>query len=238
MSDGISLYVALLETIDTPQCHQDCLATLSLQEKRRAEALVFERHRRQYIFAHGLLRFALSSLVPQVKPSGWRFDTNRYGRPFIAAPATAKAIHFSLSHTQGCVACVLSGYEAVGLDVEEIRNRHSLMEVAQDYFTPEEIDNLRRRPLARRADRFFDYWTLKEAYLKARGIGFNLPLDRFSMRIASDGTIGIRFVPATADDPQRWHFMKCSPSSGHRLAVADGSGLCLPIIRRNCPLPG
>jgi 4'-phosphopantetheinyl transferase len=237
--ERISLYVVLLETVDTPHAHQVCLATLSLKEKRRAERFVFERHRRQYIFAHGLLRFALSSFVPEVKPSDWCFVTNRYGRPFIAAPATTRTVYFSLSHTEGCVACVVSGCEAVGVDVEQIHERHSLFVTAHSNFSPEEIDALRALQPGNLVDRFFDYWTLKEAYLKARGTGINLPLNQFSIMISSDQKIRIRFTSGMADDPQRWHFMKSSPSARHRLAVADGSGLAggLPIIVRGWPSP-
>ena len=167
-SDQISLYLGLLDSIDTPQAHAACFATLSSAEKQRAECFVFERHRRQYIFAHGLLRVALSSFAPQVKPSEWSFVVNRYGRPYIAAPAIAQTLYFSLSHTEGCVACVVSGCEAVGVDVEEVHARQSLLEIAWSNFSREEIDALRALDSSDVVGRFFDYWTLKEAYLKAR----------------------------------------------------------------------
>src|SRR3982074_2092968 len=111
--ERIDLYYGLLDEVDKPEAHEACFATLSLKEKRRAKRFVFDRHRRQYIFAHGLLRLALSSFVPQIEPSDWSFVTNRYGRPFIAAPAIARTIYFSLSHTEGCVACAVSDCEAV-----------------------------------------------------------------------------------------------------------------------------
>src|SRR5437016_3441226 len=126
LSERINLYFGLLDAVDTPQAHEACFATLSSAEKQRAEYFVFERHRRQYIFAHGLLRIALSSFVPQVGPPDWCFVADRYGRPFIAAPAVARPVYFSLSHTEGCVACVVSSCEAVGVDVEEIQVRRWL----------------------------------------------------------------------------------------------------------------
>ena len=237
--ERIDLYFGLLDVVDKPQAYEACFATLSLNEKRRAERFVFERHRRQYIFAHGLLRVALSSFAPEVEPSDWRFVANRYGRPFVAAPALARTVYFSLSHTEGCVACVVSGCEAVGVDVEEIHERHShsLFATAHSNFSPEEIDALRALQPGNLVDGFFDYWTLKEAYLKARGTGINLPLNQFSITISSDQKIGIRFTSGIADDPQRWHFMKSSPSARHRLAIAEGSGLAdgLPIVVQTWP---
>src|SRR5258708_14881311 len=183
-AERIDLYFGLIDALDTPQAHPTCFATLSSSERQRAECFIFERHRRQYIFAHGLLRIALSSSVPEVEPSDWRFVANRYGRPFIAAPAIARTVYFSLSHTEGCVACVVSGCEAVGVDVEEIQERRALLATAHSNFSLEEIDALRVLQPGALVDRFFDYWTLKEAYLKARGTGLNLPLNQFSILIS------------------------------------------------------
>jgi 4'-phosphopantetheinyl transferase len=237
--ERISLYVGQLDTVDTPQAHQACFGTLSPAEKQRAECFVFDRHRRQYIFAHGLLRLALSSFVPQIEPSDWSFVTDRYGRPFIAAPAIARTVYFSLSHTEGCVACAVSDCEAVGIDVEQIQERRSLFTIARSNFSSEEIDALRGLPPSDLVDRFFDYWTLKEAYLKARGAGLNFPLNQFSILISSGQQIGIRLMPGMADDSRRWHFMKSAPSARHRLAVADGSGVAggLPVVVQPWPVP-
>ena len=230
----IDLYFGLLDDIDMPWTHEACVATLSLSERRRADRFAFERHRRQYIFAHGLLRVALSSSAPEVKPSDWRFVTNRYGRPYVVAPAVRQAVYFSLSHTNGCVACVVSGCEAIGVDVEEVRERQSLWATADSNFSSDEIYALRESSPGEMVDRFFDYWTLKEAYLKARGMGINLPLNQFSILISQE-KIGIKFAPGMVDDPEMWHFMRCRPSVRHRLAVADGSGLSARIVVQPWP---
>ena len=160
--------------------------------------------------------------VPLIEPSDWFFVTDRYGRPFIGAPAIARRVFFSVSHTEGCVACAVSDCEAVGIDVEQIQERSSLFTIARSYFSPQEIHALRLLPSSDLVDRFFDYWTLKEAYLKARGTGLTLPLNQFSILISLGQQIGIRFMPGMADDSQRWRFMKSAPSARHRLAVAGG----------------
>ena len=228
-SDQIELHVRLIEEIDSADALE---ALLSCDEKQRAGRFAFERHRQQYIAAHGLLRLALSNVAPEVAPAEWSFVIGRYGRPLVAAPATSTALHFSLSHADGCVACVVSGDEAVGVDVERVSPRNALMETAQNVFSPDELQALRGLSTGDFINRFFDYWTLKEAYLKAKGFGLHRPLDRFSMRICP-GSIGIRFEPDIADDPRQWRFTLSSPSPAHRLAIADGSGMAggLPIVR-------
>jgi 4'-phosphopantetheinyl transferase len=220
--DRIELFVGLIESIDAPGTAGECRRLLSADERVRADRFMFERHRRQYIFAHAMLRLALSQVAPNVAPSDWSFAYGRHGRPYVAAPAMSTALHFNLSHADGCVACVVSRYEAVGVDVETVSRRAAPLSTALRFFAPEEVETLRNLPEPAAIERFFDYWTLKEAYLKARGFGLNLPLDAFAMQVSRE-TIEISFKPDIADDPQGWHFSLCSPSPSHRLAIADGS---------------
>ncbi|MCK1396277.1 4'-phosphopantetheinyl transferase superfamily protein [Bradyrhizobium sp. 1] len=235
--DRIELFVGLIETIDAPGVADACRRLLSIDERIRADRFMFERHRRQYIFAHALLRLGLSQVAPNVDPTDWSFAAGRYGRPFVASPRTSTPLHFSLSHADGCVACVVSGHEAVGVDVETVSRRVAPLSTALRFFAPEEVETLRGLPEPAAIERFFDYWTLKEAYLKARGFGLNLPLDAFAMQVSHEA-IEISFKPDIADDPQGWRFQLCSPSPSHRLAIADGSRATggLPITRNAWPL--
>ncbi|MCA1428594.1 MULTISPECIES: 4'-phosphopantetheinyl transferase superfamily protein [unclassified Bradyrhizobium] len=235
--DRIELFVGLIETIDVPGAAEACRRLLSVDERARADRFVFERHRRQYIFAHAMLRLALSQVASNVAPTDWTFGAGRYGRPFVAAPATSTALHFSLSHADGCVACVVSRHEAVGVDVETVSRRVAPLSTALRFFAPEEVEALRGLPEPAAIERFFDYWTLKEAYLKARGFGLNLPLDAFAMQVSREA-IEISFKPDIVDDPDAWRFSLCSPSPAHRLAIADGSRTDggLPISRHAWPL--
>jgi 4'-phosphopantetheinyl transferase len=235
--NGIELFVGLIQSIDTPGAVDACRHLLSVDERTRADRFRFERHQRQYIFAHAMVRLALSHAAPDVAPTDWSFAAGRYGRPFVAAPATSTALHFSLSHADGCVACVVSSHEAVGVDVETVSRHAAPLSTAARFFAPEEVETLRGLPEPAAIERFFDYWTLKEAYLKARGFGLNLPLDAFAMQISREA-IEISFKPEIADDPQGWRFSLSSPSPSHRLAIADGSGVAggLPISRHAWPL--
>jgi 4'-phosphopantetheinyl transferase len=238
-ADAIHLYLGLLDKVDRPHTYDACLAMLSQDERTRAGRFLLERHRRQFVIAHGLVRTALSRHVPAVSPDAWSFVTNRYGRPFIAGPQTESPLFFSLSHTDGCVACVVSVNECVGVDVEATDRKCAHREIAEFVFSPEEVGALCALPPAELIDRFFDYWTLKEAYIKARGMGLHLPLDQFTMVIGPGGAVGISFAPGFDDTATRWTLTQASPSSRIRLAVADGSGpgRGLPIVHQPWPLP-
>ena len=83
---------------------------------------------------------------------------------------------------------------------------------------------------------FFDFWTLKEAYIKARGFGLALPLGDFTLTLNPPHRARDRFRTALEDDPTTWQFLQDWPTPTHRLALAvrrDGSDL--PVrIRRSC----
>jgi 4'-phosphopantetheinyl transferase len=233
------LYVGLLDEVDRPSTYEACIAILSADERQRADRFVLERHRRQFVLAHGLVRAALSRHVPAIEPAAWTFRADRYGRPHVVDNGTNAPIHFSLSHTEGCVACVISSSECVGVDVEATDLACSHLAIAEFTFSPAETAALRALPPCQQKERFFDYWTLKEAYIKARGMGLHLPLDRFSMLVDPGTEIGISFTRGFDDVATRWRFAIMSPSSRTRLAVADGGchNRPLRIATQSWPFP-
>ena len=94
------------------------------------------------------------------------------------------------------------------------------LEIARAFFSSLELASLTSLPPTQQKDRFFDIWTLKEAYAKARGMGMSLPFHAFAFDLSVEQPPRISFSPELADDPDDWRFRLWSPTGHHRLAVA------------------
>jgi 4'-phosphopantetheinyl transferase len=219
-----------------------CTALLSADELERMARFRFAADRLRYLFAHALVRTTLSRYAPRTPPARWRFRANAYGRPEIAAeadaPEGAAPLRFNLSHTAGLVACVVARGRDVGIDVEHLWPPTFDLGIAAHHFARAERAGLEALPPEARRERFFAIWTLKEAYIKARGMGLALPLDRFAFDLDgldAHAEIRVRFEPDMKDDEARWLFARLRPSSPHALAVAAGRAPGESLRVRLCP---
>jgi len=112
----------------------------------------------------------------------------------------------------------------VGVDVEDVDRPGETVEIADQFFSPTEVAALRAVPVAAQRYRFFQYWTLKESYIKARGMGLSIPLDQFSFQLEANQPIRITFDPRLNDDPGRWQFAQFRLTPRHLTAAAIPRG--------------
>lgn len=187
---------------------------LSPDEHERQMRPTIEKRRREVLLTRALVRTVLSSYTG-ADPRDWRFGTGERGRPFVAG----LPFDFNLAHTEGMIVCLVSDAPSPGVDVEFMSRRGKLDEVAEHFFAPPECEDLRRTAEAEKRRRFFTYWTLKEAYIKARGLGLVLPLDAFWFALGGDGP-SIAFDHRIEDDPAAWRFETLALSGDHLCAVA------------------
>jgi 4'-phosphopantetheinyl transferase len=154
-----------------------------------------------------------------VDPKDWVFTTNAYGRPSIVNTyATDGGLTFNVSHTLGLIVLGVAKGRALGVDAENFATRYISSDLANHYFSAEEVAALHEAPHHQQRSRFFEYWTLKESYVKARGQGFSLPLDTFSFQFAGDHAY-LTINPELGDDSSRWQLWQLRPSSEHLVAV-------------------
>ena len=200
-----------------------CDTLMSRDERSRYESLRFERDRCLFLATRMLVRIVLSRYAP-VAPGDWRFAPDGTGKPRIAHPLVTPALHFNLANTAGLVACAVSvAHESVGVDVERVDRTVDFKAVAHRCFSAAEAGAVLAAPSAERPRRFFEYWTLKESYVKALGVGLALPLDEFSFTSGDHGII-ITFDRRTAEDETRWRFALMDGSPVHVIAVGANTG--------------
>jgi 4'-phosphopantetheinyl transferase len=192
---------------------------MSLEERVRHDRFVFARDRHQFLVARGFTRTLLSRYTG-IDPDACLFIRNRYGKPSLHDVTLRRAgVEFNLSHTNGLVAIAIASGVELGIDVEDM-SRAVVEADVEGYFSAAEVETLQALEGGARRSRFFDYWTLKEAYIKARGMGLFIPLDSFSMHLDGDRPPTISFAPGVEDDPAAWQFAQFDPSPHHRLALA------------------
>jgi 4'-phosphopantetheinyl transferase len=201
---------------------------LSDEERARLRRLVRAEDRLAFTAAHALVRSALSHCVPQVPATAWEFVRTPYGKPEIAAPRVRPPLRFSLSHTRGLVACAVTAGTPCGVDVEAVDRAMDPLRLAGAVCTPHERSWLAGLERAARPAGFCRLWTLKEAYVKARGRGLSLPLSQcgFAVTDPVGGTAGIRveFAPELGERAEEWWLAQWALTPAHTLAVAVHTG--------------
>jgi 4'-phosphopantetheinyl transferase len=235
-ADEIHVWIARDEQITDPQLLESYWQLLDPLEREQQGKFYFPRHRHQYLITRALLRSVLSLYADSVPPSSWQFEKNAYGKPTVRYP-TGLSLSFNLSHTEQMVVLAVSGEGAVGVDVERTQRKSEVLDIADHYFSPRELRQLRALPQALRHDRFFDLWTLKEAYIKACGMGLSIPLDHFSYLFADSGAVSIAFEAQRNDHPELWQFWQIEPGAPHKIALAlrrDRPAVAAALSVRRC----
>ena len=212
-----AVHLWLAPTSPRTSCEAVACRTLMSQDEREREVRFrFERDRRLYRLSRAYTRSVLSRYVA-IDPRQLRFRAGPAGKPQLSSPS-GSALTFSLAHTHGMVALLVSRGRAVGVDVER-ECRFSPSELNLSLLGRSEAAELRRLPPQRRPARFAEYWGLKEAYGKARGAGLELPLDRWEFIIEAEH-IRLRCNSAPEPEAQLWSFSLPPRTSGFVTAIA------------------
>ncbi len=209
---------------------------LSPPEIERHSRFRFAADRHTYLVSHALVRRVLSQYA-DVDPAQWRFSSNQYGRPEISGPDEVPSLRFNLTHTNGLVACLVTLSADCGVDAERISARANPRAVARKMFAETEqrqLDKLDGEPFL---ERFFSYWTLREAYCKARGVSIFHGGKDYFFETTSAKRARIKFDPGYGCDDQHWQFCLTKPTVEHIVAIAirandqrERGVVCRPIV--------
>lgn len=219
--NDVHVWLARLHHPLAPGVLQACEALLDDTERLRLQQFPEHGPRSEYLMARALARTLLAGYAG-IAARDWRFSTNEYGRPVIADPVAFRNLSFNLSHTEGLLACAVSLDRAVGVDVERVNHAVDPDELAPLVFAPPELERLAAAPTQGRRNTFFALWTLKEAYLKARGMGFSIAPNTVWFKSGPEGTPVIGFTREDADSSALWQFHSVMATDHHWLAVGGG----------------
>jgi 4'-phosphopantetheinyl transferase len=208
--------VSLTQTEEETQSHRQFL---SPPEIERADRYYFDRDRNRFIIARSVLRQLLGAYL-HLDPRLIDFAYGPQGKPDVVAFQNSSRMRFNLSHSGELALVAVSLNLELGIDVEEIKPDFAGREIAARFFSPEECAKLEGLPSNAHVDAFFNCWTRKEAYIKARGEGLSIPLDSFEVAFVPGEEPALLQVKTGSDRASRWRFHALHPGPGYKAAVA------------------
>ncbi len=209
---------SLLELLDPP-------------EQAQAARFKFAEPRNQFVISRALLRRTLGRYL-QIEAREVRFRTTANGKPELALnrdrqsndrqanDRQASDLRFNLSHTKGMTVIAIVRRRQVGVDVERIRADTNAVELAERFFSPQEVEWLQSQPADQHIPSFFSCWTAKEAYIKAHGDGLSLPLSSFGVLPRPTASELQLQVYADPEESRRWSMWRLELGPTLRAALA------------------
>jgi 4'-phosphopantetheinyl transferase len=198
------------------------LAWLTETERIRYGRFVHDEDRWMFLAGRVMARTLVGRALG-CPPTAWKWREGRHGRPEIDAPdATWR---FNVAHSAGLIVCALADGVDVGIDVEDLERRPVGPGFIRRYLSPIEAADVEALPPAAQHERVLTYWTLKESYLKACGLGVSVPLAEITFTLA-DGRPRVAFHGSLAGTAADWHFRLERPTPRHVMATAvRGTGV-------------
>jgi phosphopantetheinyl transferase len=139
----------------------------------RLAALSHPHRQRQFIAGRALARRLICSLGDdQTVPMPIEVDA--VGKPFLPR---WPALHLSISHSGDWIACAVANVP-IGLDIERINPTRSTGDLIEQVCSKEEQSLFESLSPDRRDRLFTELWTVKEAWLKRRGVSLDIGLMR------------------------------------------------------------
>lgn len=228
---GVVVVVARPEAMEDARVRAAAEAIIDDDDRAHVARFRFEADRDVALASRALQRRALSAVATGIVPATWRFAADANGRPRIVEPVTT--LVFSAANTRGLVGCAVSEGGEVGLDLE-VRRDDAPAELIERYFAPAEREALAALPQPERPTRFVELWVIKEAYLKARGVGLGVPIENLAVEYVGV-TPRLVLAPELGDDAASWQITLWSPTPAHAAAVCvrrDPAGPDATLLHR------
>ena len=199
---------------------QRMASTLSSDETGRAERFLIAGARERFLAARGILRELLGMYLV-LDPARVEFCYGPEGKPLLSKIHDS-GISFNVSHSGGMALFAVCDGAELGVDIEEVKSGFKGGQIASHFFSEKEIAELAKLPSELAEEAFFECWTAKEAYVKARGRGLSIPLRSFTVGC------GYREQLLLDEAGNQWSCYALKPAPGFAGAlVAAGEGWSL-----------
>jgi 4'-phosphopantetheinyl transferase len=139
-----------------------------------------------------------------VSPGVVQFTTNPYGKPYVTSDMQQPGLFFNISHSQTGLLIALSRGIECGVDIEYQRDDFPSNEIAERFFSRKEFEVFKALPESQKKEAFFNCWTRKEAYIKAKGMGLSIPLDSFDVSLVPGDKARLVSSSQEPGDVENW----------------------------------
>jgi 4'-phosphopantetheinyl transferase len=214
----VHVWSTLLDT--RPDLARVAEQLLSPEERERASRFRFDRDRTRFISGHVILRTLLGRYL-RIEPVNVQFSYGSYGKPSLANQERYGCnLSFNMSHSHHIAVYAFTHGRPIGVDVELLDSKPSLLEIAASFFSKYENAALHKLPAAQQTEGFFNCWTRKEAFLKAIGTGLSWPLDQFDVSLTPGQHAQLLRVQGDPRAASEWSLEAFTPYPGYAAAVA------------------
>ena len=226
LSDN-DVHIWRLELEHSDLCAVKFASILSEKERARAASLIFRRNRNRFTVCRGVLRTILGTYL-NAEPGQLEFFYGPYGKPYLAKTFSKGAVQFSLAHSHELALYAFTRGSKVGVDLERIRNIPDVDKMAARFLSSQDNAIFGRLPNSQRLKAFSIFWTRKEAYCKAIGIGLAQLYDGVGMPPISEEPAQAFNIEENAREACRWSIMSFAPAPKYTAALAvEGQDLDL-----------
>lgn len=225
--NAVDIWFCNPASINEPLLLNQYKALLPSNETAKYQRYRFAKDQHAGLVTRAFIRCVLSCYGAKM-PSDWQFVLGEKDKPSLKD--NPQQLQFNLSHTEGLLAAAVTTNTSIGFDVENTTRSNDVLAIADRYFSKIELQELQSLPDSKQVSRFFDYWTLKESYIKAVGLGLAIPLDDFSF-VLQENRITLAFHNGRNDQPENWYSQLFYPSSQHRAALTTNYHGLPPTLR-------
>jgi len=203
----------------------ELMQLLPEDECTKAGRLRFKRVRDNFVASRGLLRVILAAYLNE-QPKNLEFQYGEHGKPSVGDGFNRIGITFNMSHSHGMALYGVGQYRALGVDIEKIRTDMSFIRLAKRFFSLREYEDLQKLPDAQKKYGFFNCWTRKEAYIKAKGEGISSLIGKFAVSLTPGEPAALLDHQLNSQEVHRWTLMDLDVGPDYVAALAvEGHGV-------------